>query len=398
MGNSTSTTTSPTISLQTLSTTLDDPGYYTTNEKDPLSSSITKEFTPTTIGGTPLSISRLWPGSGRRMRSYRLKVGVSRLHPGVDSESLPFTIELCCKSFVLKATTTSSTTPSSGDDVWKTVLTDGEAELKRLRSLLSNSNTHPHILPYIRWIVGAPSPTSSTNANSLVSTRPIHLLRQHVHSSLSDRLVSRPFLTSIEKHWITFQLLNAIQSLHDVHICHGHITTENILLTSWNWVLLSDVGCQHYKPVVLPDDDPGGWIHWFEGRGGEEKGETEQRGSGNGEKKCCLAPERFGNPQENASILTPAMDTFSLGCVLIELFLNGERALDLGDLMEYRRHQEGGETSSLPSSLKQKLDKIESSKMRAACRHMLSLDPLARLSPNEVSFFVNYMFENNLKD
>jgi phosphoinositide-3-kinase regulatory subunit 4 len=214
-------------------------------------------------------------------------------------------------------------------------------------------------------------------------------------------LVSRPFLTCIEKYWITYQLLNAIQSLHDAGIPHGHITTENVLLTSWNWVLIADVGCQHLKPVTLPDDDPGMWIHWFEGRGGGNSGESEkdsrmeQHNIHHGEKKCCLAPERFYSPKsgdENAllsSKLTPQMDTFSLGCVLIELFLNGERALDLGDLMEYRRLPMESSGASLPVSLKQKLDKIESSKMRAACRHMLSLDPAARLSPSEVSWLWN---------
>mmetsp|Transcript_11787 Transcript_11787/g.25449 ORF Transcript_11787/g.25449 Transcript_11787/m.25449 type:complete len:1357 (+) Transcript_11787:1-4071(+) len=88
-----------------------------------------------------------------------------------------------------------------------------------------------------------------------------------------------------------------------------------------------------------------------------------------------------GATAEIPTKLTPSMDVFSLGCILIELFLNGERALDLGDLMEYRR--QGGDGSTLPQSLKQKLDKIESSKMRAACRHMLSLDPSSRLSPIE---------------
>jgi phosphoinositide-3-kinase regulatory subunit 4 len=75
--------------------------------------------------------------------------------------------------------------------------------------------------------------------------------------------------------------------------------------------------------------------------------------------------------------------------------------MDLGDLMEYRRRGMGKgdfgggagnamsstktttNTAMLPQSLKQKLDKIESSKMRAACRHMMSLDPSTRLSPIE---------------
>ena len=374
-GDDTSNNSNPNVTIQTLGSGLDDnQGYYTpsSNVGDALASSINRDLNPQTIGGETLQISRLWPGSGRMMRSYRLKVKVPRMNASttVDSESLPFTVELSCKSFIVKSTT------SSGEDALMKVLVDAETELKRMRSLLSNPERHSHILSYARWIVG---PVIS-NASTI--TRPVHLLRQHVHSSLADRLVSRPFLTLIEKNWITYQLLNAIQSLHDEGICHGHLTTENVLLTSWNWVLISDVGCQHFKPVALPDDDPGLWIHWFEGRG--QNKDTEHHG--NEEKKCCLAPERFYSPGKSGEIcsnLTPEMDTFSLGCVLIELFLNGERALDLGDLMEYRK-QSDKELGALPTSLKQKLDKIESSKMRAACRHMLSLDPSERLSPNEV--------------
>jgi phosphoinositide-3-kinase regulatory subunit 4 len=306
-------------------------------------------------------------------------------------------------------------------------LAEGDAELRRLRSLLSDPFVHPHALVYGRWIIGLgngnpnnpqtmmggggggignnvnPIPSSSSTTSS-PSYRNVYLLRQHAHASLSDRLVSRPFLTSIEKNWIAYQLLRAMQSLHDAGVCHGHLTTENVLLTSWNWVLVADVGCQHYKPVRLPDDDPGPWIHWFEGRGGGGGsdgvgdggssvpggvGGGHRGGGNNGERKCCLAPERFYGPADGDASstvptgLTPEMDVFSLGCVLIELFLNGERAMDLGDLMEYRRVGATTVTAALPQSLKQKLDKIESSKMRAAIRHMLSLNPNSRLTPVE---------------
>jgi len=365
---------------------------------DTLLSSIPKDLTTSVIGGQLVAIGRLWPGSGRMMRSYRIRVKVPRIdskiltvetsqssdnnnNTNITPASLPHTIELACKAFIVQS--------EEGEAPLRLALTEGDAELKRLRSLLSNPTKHPHVLSYARWVVGqSSSPNSQTPVNTPVS-RPIYLLRQHAHASLSDRLVSRPFLTLIEKNWITYQLLKAVQSLHDAGICHAHLTTENVLLTSWNWVLISDVGCQHYKPVVLPDDDPAQYIHWFQGRGGEDaQTRRESLGghhSGNGEKKCCLAPERFYTPGKDESSstpltkLTPEMDVFSLGCVLIELFLNGERAMDLGDLMEYKR-QVGKE---LPQSLKQKLDKIESSKMRAACKHMLTLDPSARLSPNE---------------
>ena len=361
---------------------------------DALLSSIPKDLTTSVIGGQLVAIGRLWPGSGRMMRSYRIRIKVPRIDSKIPTSetsqpsdnnnsntiqpaSLPHTIELACKAFIVQS--------EEGEAPLRLALTEGDAELKRLRSLLSNPTKHPHVLSYARWVVGQ---SSSPNSQTPVNT-PVYLLRQHAHASLSDRLVSRPFLTLIEKNWITYQLLKAVQSLHDAGICHGHLTTENVLLTSWNWVLISDVGCQHYKPVVLPDDDPAQYIHWFQGRGGEDaQTRRESLGghhSGNGEKKCCLAPERFYTPGKDESSytpptkLTPAMDVFSLGCVLIELFLNGERAMDLGDLMEYKRQRE----NELPQSLKQKLDKIESSKMRAACKHMLTLDPSARLSPTE---------------
>jgi len=79
--------------------------------------------------------------------------------------------------------------------------------------------------------------------------------------------------------------------------------------------------------------------------------------------------KRYGNPDQ----LTPNMDIFSVGCVLIELFLNEEKAFDLGDLLEYK---ENGSVSSLT----RKLNKIESSSMRAVCKHMLSIDPSPRIS------------------
>ena len=57
-----------------------------------------------------------------------------------------------------------------------------------------------------------------------------------------------------------------------------------------------------------------------------------------GRRLCYLAPERFvdalqqqqGGQQGQAWRLTPAMDVFSLGCVLAELFLNGIPLFDLG--------------------------------------------------------------------
>ena len=55
----------------------------------------------------------------------------------------------------------------------------------------------------------------------------------------------------MEKKWIVFQLLKVLKECHTKKICHGDIKTENVLLTGWDWVLLSDFAS--FKPTTLPD-------------------------------------------------------------------------------------------------------------------------------------------------
>ncbi|KAF9914502.1 Serine/threonine-protein kinase, partial [Lobosporangium transversale] len=92
-------------------------------------------------------------------------------------------------------------------------------------------------------------------------------------------------------------------------IYHGDIKTENCLMTSWNWVYLSDYA--GYKPAFLPEDNPADFSFFFD---------TSSR------RTCYLAPERFYKPgvdtekQKQAEDpknifagLTAAMDIFSAG-------------------------------------------------------------------------------------
>ena len=56
-----------------------------------------------------------------------------------------------------------------------------------------------------------------------------------------------------------------------------------------------------------------------------------------GRRRCYLAPERFYEAQSAAAAggpaaLTPAMDVFSLGCVLAELFTDGAALFDLSQV------------------------------------------------------------------
>ena len=54
--------------------------------------------------------------------------------------------------------------------------------------------------------------------------------------------------------WVAYQLLEAVAQAHGAGVCHGDITCENVLVTSWNWIFLSDFAS--YKPTTLPADNP----------------------------------------------------------------------------------------------------------------------------------------------
>ncbi|KAI7887761.1 kinase-like domain-containing protein, partial [Mucor mucedo] len=88
------------------------------------------------------------------------------------------------------------------------------------------------------------------------------LVRQYLYSSLYDRISTRPFLTVIEKKWIAYQLLKGVADSHARNVYHGDIKTENVLVTSWNWVFLVDYA--FYKPTYLPEDNPADFSFFFD--------------------------------------------------------------------------------------------------------------------------------------
>ncbi|CAG8444654.1 3441_t:CDS:10 [Ambispora leptoticha] len=197
-----------------------------------------------------------------------------------------------------------------------------------------------------------------------------YLIRQYFFSSLYDRISTRPFLNLIEKKWITYQILCGVHDAHTRGIYHGDIKTENVLVTSWNWVYLADFA--GYKPTYLPEDNPADFSFFFD---------TSMR------RICYLAPERFYKRHseidrrkaelefgEKDGAVTPAMDIFSLGCVIAELFLEGTAIFSLAQLFKYR----SGEYD--PSS---ELNKIEDADIRALVKHMINLDPSKRYTAEQ---------------
>ncbi|KAI4252569.1 MAG: hypothetical protein LQ352_004231 [Teloschistes flavicans] len=187
-----------------------------------------------------------------------------------------------------------------------------------------------------------------------------YLVRQYMYSSLYDRMSTRPFLEDIEKKWLAFQLLCAVRDCHTRNIYHGDIKTENILVTSWNWLYLTDFSAC-YKKTRLPEDNPADFSYYFDT---------------SGRRTCYLAPERFLSVDEtdDGRGVTWAMDVFSVGCVIAELFLESP-VFTLSQLYKYRK----GEFDPFFGFV----GKIQDKEIRELVSHMIQLDPESRYAAEE---------------
>ncbi|KAG9882018.1 ARM repeat-containing protein, partial [Aureobasidium melanogenum] len=125
----------------------------------------------------------------------------------------------------------------------------------------------PNTLPYHRII------ETATNG---------YLVRQYIHSSLYDRISTNPSLEDIERKWIAYQLLCAVRESHAKNICHGDIKTENMLVTTWNWLYLTDFSTA-FKPGRLPENNPATFSIFFDTTG---------------RRICYVAPERFVDDEQ----------------------------------------------------------------------------------------------------
>lgn len=276
--------------------------------------------------------------------------------------------------------------------VVKVYVKSPDEDLQAIASRLSNMwrvlspVRHPFLLPYQMWI------KSNTKLPKSTCT-PVYLIRQYFMSNLYDRLSTRPFITDIEKLFIVFQLLKALEVVHNYKIVHGDVKLENMMMTSWNWLILTDFAS--FKPTTLPGDDPTDFQYFF-----DSQVHSRQR--------CSVAPERFYNKSKrtpkgstasetsgssttapnpdtasastsvtasgmfqdldkelNSSsssgvsaaavekdsrnrgpgtdggssgrnvTVSPSMDVFSCGCAVAEIFLDGEPLLDLAAMVRY---------------------------------------------------------------
>eukprot|EP01087_Luapelamoeba_hula_P016325 TRINITY_DN5016_c2_g1_i1.p1 TRINITY_DN5016_c2_g1~~TRINITY_DN5016_c2_g1_i1.p1 ORF type:complete len:1525 (+),score=308.28 TRINITY_DN5016_c2_g1_i1:135-4577(+) len=225
-------------------------------------------------------------------------------------------------------------------------LKEQETQLKEINAFLS-STANPNVMPYQKFFE---------------TEKAAYLIRQYIKHSLYDRIGTRPFLTTIEKKWIAYQSLKAVYQAHFYGICHGDIKCENFLLTSWSWLYLTDFAS--YKPTNIPEDDPLDFHYFFN---------TGERAT------CYIAPERFHssstlkNPKLNRAPLEPAMDIFSLGCCIAELFLEGvsDPLFSFSQLLSYRK----GEYDPMPV-----IEKIKDEAAQSLIKHMIQKDPTQRFA------------------
>ncbi|KAJ1817429.1 Serine/threonine-protein kinase, partial [Coemansia sp. RSA 2599] len=237
---------------------------------------------------------------------------------------------------------------------------DPAPQIAALQQLYRRLQGAQHVLSYTRVVS---------------DDRAVYVLRQYLHTSLYDRISTRPFLAPAEKRWIARQLLEALRQAHARGVCHGDIKAENVVVTSWNLAYLADFA--PFKPTFLPADDPAEFNFYFDSAARQ---------------CCCIAPERFYDPGSDVAqrllassvaadsadlqslALQPAMDVFAAGCVIGELLLDGNPLFSLSRLLQYRR-------GALDADLL--VASISDRPMAALVRHMIQLSPGARLSAEE---------------
>jgi phosphoinositide-3-kinase, regulatory subunit 4 len=106
-------------------------------------------------------------------------------------------------------------------------------------------------------------------------------------------------------------------------MAHGDLKPDNILVTSFDWVLICDIN--PLKPVQAFDTDLKTYNMYF--------------GDLDNNNRCYLAPERWITPPtkiNEQAVLEPSMDIFSAGCIFAEILADGEPLFDLPKLQQYR--------------------------------------------------------------
>ena len=187
------------------------------------------------------------------------------------------------------------------------------------------------------------------------------LCRRKHQFTLAQRMEEYPPLESIEKLWITYRLVNLVQSLHECNLVHGAINPDNVFV---NWDLEVNIGdMAPFKPSQIKSTRPDLFHHFFA---------TMSRSS------CYLAPEQLLLPEKTTTdnvffgIGTFPMDYFAVGLVIYYLY-TGEHLFTFSQLIQFSTgiYQIDDKINNLPIEI------------RGIVQKLLKLDPNQRVMKDE---------------
>lgn len=204
------------------------------------------------------------------------------------------------------------------------------------------------------------------------------IFRQYIKYNLSERIYLMPNLSYIEKVWITFQLLVAVNNLSSLNLVHGDLKPGNILLTSNLSVYLSDFAT--YKKAYIYIDDIASYTYYYGSNNSADKG------------GCYLAPERLierGEKRDDNK--SESMDVFSLGVIIAELFIE-KNMFNFSSLLNYKK----GNNDII--DVDKFLLEIENEKIRKLIYDMIKIEPEERINISDaLNFFANEICPISMK-
>lgn len=222
---------------------------------------------------------------------------------------------------------------------------------------LLNSKISPSDQPYFLLSHSIPQPANILQGLPTLS-------RQHLHSTLEDRMMAGIAMCFEEKINLSIQLLVSVLLLHNhCGFFHGNLSCSNVFLSSDSTAYLGDFA--PYKPLYL-DNSKFDEVKLFHP---------------NIIEKCYLAPEKIDSEKALSHFdysklsgsdikALQSMDLFALGCLLSELFLPDSNPLFTYETMlAYKK----GDLSCLD-----RLQSIQNSTVREMISCMVSLDPAQR--------------------
>ena len=183
----------------------------------------------------------------------------------------------------------------------------------------------------------------------------VFLVRKRETYTLEGRMCEYPALHDAEKLWITFQIFNSVNSLHEMQLVHGSLNPDNILMTDDLKTTICDMS--PFKPSHIRGDKINLFYHYFT---------TATRSA------CYLAPEQvisleFRTDQTIYNSGSFSFDVFSVALIIYFIY-SGEHLFSFSKLIDYTKGKFTPNLDCIPENL------------RELTKNMLSLNTEIRVS------------------